>query len=142
MNKIMFLLLSCIVAYSSINAMERYPLHEAIREGDIKRVEALLLSSNGADANKQDNDGEAPLHWAAYKDHLEIVKLLLANHADANWQDNDGKTPLHCAAHNGHLEIVKLLLDKGADANKQDNDGKTPLHWASYKGHLEIVELL
>ena len=38
--------------------------------------------------------GEAPLHWAAYKGHLEIVKLLLDNHADANLQNNDGKAPL------------------------------------------------
>ena len=78
--------------------MERYPLHEAIREGDIKRVEALLLSSNGADANKQDNDGEAPLHCAAYNGHLEIVKLLLDAGADVNMQDNM-VTPLHWAAY-------------------------------------------
>ena len=113
--------------------MERYPLHEAIREGDIKRVEALLLSSNGADANKQNNDGETPLYCASYNGHPEIVKFLLANSADANKQDNYGEAPLHWAAYNGHLEIVKFLLANDADANKQDKGGCTPLYRAVFQ---------
>ena len=41
----------------SINAMERYPLHEAIKNAILDGLKALLLSNNGADANKQDNCG-------------------------------------------------------------------------------------
>jgi len=105
MNKLFFLLLSCIVAQGSVNAMEQFPLHEAAKSGDIDLVEVLLLSNNNAGINLQDNDGDTPLHWAASNDHEAIVKLLLDKGANANLQNNDGETPLQ-------HEIVRMILAK------------------------------
>jgi len=143
MNKIMFFLLSCIVAYGSVNGMvENSPLHEAAKKGDGELVQAIILSNNGADINKRDGLGDTPLHCAAALGHAKIVNLLLAQGAEIDFQGYADQTPLFNAALNCHLEIVKLLLDKGADANLQDKYGETPLDVAVYLGNLEVAKLL
>jgi hypothetical protein len=55
----------------------------------------------------------APLHYAAYKDHKDVVELLLANHADPNATNNDGYTPLRWAMHEGHTDVLELLRQHG-----------------------------
>jgi len=53
-----------------------HPLHDAVRDGDIARVETLL--SKGADVNiSRVNKGFTALHLAAMEGHKEIVQLLL-----------------------------------------------------------------
>ena len=77
MNKLFFLMLSCIVAQGSVNAMEKYPLHEAAKNGDKDLVEALLLSSNGADINLKDQYGRTAFeHAAAEGIRLSAVRII------------------------------------------------------------------
>ena len=143
MNKLFFLLLCCIVAQRPVNAMEQFPLHAAVRQGDIELVKALLLSNHGADINLRDNWGKTPLHRATCNGHEAIVKLLLDKGADINLQDDWlFWTPLHWAASKGHEAIIRLLLDKGTDINLKNNLGYTPLHWAASLGHEATVKLL
>jgi len=63
------------------------------------------------DPNVKDNEGATPLHNAAWRGHLDVVKLLLEHGADPNVKDNAGNTPLHNAARRGRLDVVKLLLE-------------------------------
>lgn len=57
------------------------------------------LLQHGAMVNAQTKAGQAtPLHRAASKGCIEIVKLLIKNKADTCMQDADGKTPLHKAS--------------------------------------------
>ncbi len=144
MKKVIFLVLCWMVAYGSVNAMENNcaSLCEASRNGDVELVKVLLLSSNGADVNMQDENGCTPLYCAVSRDNLEIVKLLLDRRADANKPNKDGWTPLNSAAFHCYREIVKLLLNNGADANKQDNFGSAPLHGAVDYGDQETVKLI
>jgi len=135
-------MLSCIVAQGSVNAMEKFPLHRAVVQGDVELVEALLLSNNNADINQKDNDGCAPLHLAARIGREAIVEFLLNNGANANLQDKDGWTPLYSAACHGREAIVKLLLANGADVNLKDNSGKTPLQIATRKDYQGIVQII
>ena len=67
-------------------------LIEAAMQGDAKKVETLL--DQGAEINCQPR-GITPLHWAAYYDHVKVVKLLLKRKADATIKDQSGNTALH-----------------------------------------------
>ena len=49
-------------------------LHYACEEGKTNAVAALLES--GPDIDLQDNEGHTPLHKAAVRGHLAVVKLL------------------------------------------------------------------
>ena len=78
------------------------------------------------DCEAADTDGLKPLHWAADRGHVDIVRLLLARGAAVDVLDPDGQTPLHYAASCGHLEAAQALLEAGADPAAQDGDGATP----------------
>ena len=109
MNKIIFSILSCMVLNHSVNAMEKYPLHMAVKEGDFELVEALLLSTNDTNVNVQDQNGDTPLHFAAETGNIKIVQFLLNRGANVNLPDKDGITPLGWAADEYYPEIFQLL---------------------------------
>jgi len=88
------------------------------------------LLERGANPNAKGHAGYTPLHLAAFKGHVEIVKLLLERGANPNAEDNNGETPLHLAAQEGRVEIVKLLLERGADPWIADKGGHIPLDYA------------
>jgi len=143
MDKVICLILSCIIAYGSVNAMGRGPLHKAAKLGDLDQVVDLLGYYNCSNVNMQDTWNRTPLHLAAKHGHIRVVRLLLEYGAAVNVQDKDeGRMPLHLAARYGKLEIVRLLLEHDADFNKQDMHGRTPGQCAAINGHHAIVELL
>ncbi len=128
-----FLIGLCFFA-ATAHAADDTSLHDAAKEGNKSKVEALL--AQGADVNARSKYGITPLQLAACSDinidKLPLVKLLLAKGADVNAKDNLGTTPLHEAARcNGSKAIVALLLAQGADVNATNKNGDTPLHTAA-----------
>ena len=109
-----------------------------------------MLLAKGAEVNAKDEDSETPLHEAASKGHLDVVKALLAKGAEVDAKNKYGKTPLLFAAWHDHLDVVKALLSKGAEVNAKTKDGSacwfgcgwTPLHYAAKYGHLDVVNVL
>ena len=116
------------------------PLIEAVKQGDVQVVRALIKS--GADARQPEGDGATALHWAAHRDSEELVRLLLEAGAAARAANDLGVTPLHLAAANGNTAIMKLLLDKRADANAAAASGVTPLMEAARSGSTDAVRLM
>jgi hypothetical protein len=116
-------------------------LHHCARKGLTTSVRRLLSIRN-ITVNVKDVNGETPLHWAAWKGHIEIARLLLQNGAEVNVKNNGGITPLHCAAEHGHVDILHLLVENGADLEAQDVDGERALHWAVLHGNLPFIQEL
>ena len=80
----------------------------------------------------KDQDGNTPLHWAAYNN--ENPNIILALEAgDIQAKNKDGNTPLHWAAYNNENPdfITVLIRQAGAHIFARDKDGNTPLHVAA-----------
>ncbi len=68
-----------------------------VRAGVADRDSFAFLLRRGADLNRPDAHGAAPLHLAVGLGHLETVKRLIARGADINQPDGSGRTPLALA---------------------------------------------
>lgn len=75
-----------------------------------------------------DQDEGTPLHIAASKGNLELVRVLVGAGAFVDARSGSGRTPLHLACARGHAEAMCALLDAGADVTARATDGCTPLH--------------
>lgn len=90
---------------------------------------AIKLIEHGANLNIADKRGATPLHRAASKGNLEIVRLFLESldHININAKDICGSTPLHLACEEDRQDVAKLLVQHGADLETNNKDGQNPL---------------
>jgi hypothetical protein len=82
--------------------------------------------------------------WAAYQNHVRMVRLLLDQGADPNQSTYFGN-PLSHACWNDAFEAAEVLIDRGANLCARDAvAGFTPLHWAAGNETLRphLVKLL
>lgn len=120
------------------NPHDETPLMMAAFDNQLKL--AQLLIEKGADVNKT---GWTPLHYAATKGHLQMMRLLLDMHAYIDAESPNGTTPLMMAAHYGTPQATKLLLDEGADPTVKNEKGLSALDFAlngPEKNSVELVE--
>ena len=82
------------------------------------------------------------LHNAAYKGHVEVVRILIASRVDVDKLDDFGSSPLKLAADSGHGDVVALLIPSTKNINAQDNNGHTALIVAAFGRHERVVCML
>uniref|UniRef100_A0A8R1TNN2 ANK_REP_REGION domain-containing protein n=1 Tax=Onchocerca volvulus TaxID=6282 RepID=A0A8R1TNN2_ONCVO len=74
--------------------------------GDLEQAKAMLKNGK-VDKNFQHHgNGWAALHWAARRNHQEIVELLLRAGFDPKSPAKDGKTPLDLVTNEAVKEIL------------------------------------
>uniref|UniRef100_A0A8B9L3P7 Ankyrin repeat domain 6b n=1 Tax=Astyanax mexicanus TaxID=7994 RepID=A0A8B9L3P7_ASTMX len=86
--------------------------------------------------------GRTPLHLAAYKGHLEVVRILLKAGCDLDIEDDGEQTALHRAAVVGNSDVISALIQEGCALDRQDKDGNTSLHEVAWHGFSQSVKLL
>ncbi|MCG3178725.1 MAG: hypothetical protein BIFFINMI_01054 [Phycisphaerae bacterium] len=117
------------------------PADDAAMNGAADAIE--LLAERGADLNRGDaQTGWTPLHWAASRRDVAMVKLLLSKGAKPDATDARGRAPLHAAVDAGDPESAAALLEAGAEVSRPDSYGATPLHAAVRAGSAEMVDWL
>ncbi|MCM3880022.1 MAG: ankyrin repeat domain-containing protein [Vicinamibacterales bacterium] len=132
--------IATLVAGTSMTAAERSTLVETAKTADAGTLRTLIAKK--ADVNAADADGTTALHWAAYRDDLESVDLLLRAGAKVNAVTDLGVTPLYNASQNGSVAMVTKLIAAGANPNLALLAGETPLMVASRAGKTAVVEAL
>lgn len=111
-----------------------------IQAGD--RDAALETIEAGADVNAFQGDGTTPLHWAVYRDDVELARALIARGARPDVINRYGSSPLAEAVNIANVELVDLLLVAGADPESPNDEGQTALMLATRAGSVEIAERL
>lgn len=111
--------------------------------GNCDIVGALLAA--GADANRRDADGEAPLLRAAAAGQTEIIRLL-GEQADLDREtaDAEGRNALAlaCLAEHDDPRVVEALVAIGVDPNRADAHGRTALEHAMAAGRWRLLAVL
>lgn len=131
-------------------------IFDAAIQNDVATVKKFLGDTfDLQDINEIDQYGWTALHYAAYHNHVEMVKFLLENGAKTsqhaheissgsftdfftNFRFNGGETPLMVT----HSPVVAaLLLDAGAKLDEKDLAGWTGLHWAMCRVNPDYISL-
>jgi len=110
--------------------------------GDINLLKTLI-EQDKIDINSRDNDGSTALHWACYKNRLEVAKYLVEHGAELDVANiSEGHTALMWACVGGHLQCIHYLLEQGANVYKVDNRGYNALHHAIQNSHSLVAHFL
>lgn len=121
-------------------------LHWAADMGYKQLTSHLLGWGYARDVNGRDSLCNTPLHYAAQKGHIDIVRMLLARpDVDMNSENHRKETPLHLAAKEGRTEVVKeLSLETSGRlrATEEDKYDRTALQLAVENRHKDIEKLL
>jgi hypothetical protein len=118
-----------------VGAGPRDTMADAIRQGDVARVEALLAAGDPYDE-------AALLRDSAAAGSVPLLALFFRRGAPVLGADREGVTALHRAAREGRLEAITWLLARGAPQEARWGDGLTPLADAAAAGQAEAAELL
>ncbi|XP_030407447.1 inversin isoform X2 [Gopherus evgoodei] len=127
---------------------EMTPLHLTTRHKSPKCLALLLKYMAPGEVDTQDRNKQTALHWSAYYNNPEHVKLLIKHDSNIGIPDIEGKIPLHWAANHkdpSAVLTVKCILDAAPTEsllNWQDYEGRTPLHFAVADGNVAVVDVL
>ena len=133
---------------STSSSSESYDSDEELAKMDEARSdksddELFNPYENRSNPSKSQNENEAtPMHSAAKRGYVEIVRELLKADHECNIRSKQALTPLHLAAKEGYVSVVKELLQRNADPNVADGKKSSPLHAASMAGNLTMVKAL
>ncbi|KAL3851694.1 hypothetical protein ACJMK2_015421, partial [Sinanodonta woodiana] len=97
------------------------------KRSDLKSLKKLLEEHKDLDLDCTDEHGQAAIHYAASRGHVEILRLLQQNGAKLDFPDKQkGKTALHHAVNKDQVKAVEYLVYAGASMIVKDKEGKMP----------------
>ncbi|MCA9409418.1 MAG: ankyrin repeat domain-containing protein, partial [Candidatus Omnitrophica bacterium] len=127
------------VSKETSNPIQNNPLHEAVQKGNYLIVSRLISNAND-EINKQNINGQTPLHLALQYNQPYIAKLLLNADARLDITNNEGEQAIHYAARYGLTAMIKEFLENGININVPALGTEyTPLHLAASNNQVNTV---
>lgn len=116
----------------------------AVKAGDAKTVETLLVRHRGNPDTREPETGLTLLMMAAARGDAAVARLLVEHGADVFTTDpRTGATALHKCGQGGSVEVARLLLDAGAHLDAvTPSMGHTPLMDALWYKWPDLVRFL
>jgi ankyrin repeat protein len=143
MNRYRMLVGGCALALwmtGPLAGAEQSQVADAAMKGDRATLGALLQRK--ADVNAVQVDGTTALHWAVYRDDLEMADQLIRAGARVDAANPEGITPLSMACLYGSVSMINRLVKAGADVKQRGPNGQTLLMLAARNGQPEAISLL
>jgi ankyrin repeat protein len=128
-SQIVFLFSMLLAGSVSASAASAVEIHRLIEDGEIDKAKALLVKDPKLIQSCDPDNDETPLHIAAHRNHVALVKYLLEHAAAVNARAYNKFTPLHLAK---DPDVVKLLIEHKADLEARDSFDCTALQDAAY----------
>ena len=137
-----------------LDSQKRTPLFNAIQNGHLKSVEALVSSTNDVNLTQTDLNGNTVYHVCAETNNFEAMRFLLTR-KDVKYQqalyinNHNHDHVIHTACAHGNLEIIRLVLSKLNDdflistetyLSQFNTQGYTCFHIACINGYFNIIE--
>ena len=113
-------------------------LYDVCGNDDIEETVDLL--NRGADPNALVGGVYNSLHWAAAKNRLEIIKILLGRGAILDGFSSRGCSALLFALFCDHLEICLLLISRGADLRVVSDDNSSLADYGKNRSLAPLVK--
>ena len=140
---------------------------KACEEGDLAKVNALIVGSTKEVLNEKDEDGRNALHYVAMHGMVPEIKTLIEIGVNP-YRDNEGNFPLDLAIKNGNQEAqeilkqydldlglqfcsinndfvkIKELLEKGANTEFKHkwSEERNAFHFATTMGNVQSMNML
>jgi len=87
-------------------------------------------------------NGEVPVHAAAFEGDLAALKILRKKGVDLNARTNDGRTILHFAVQAPSTDALRYLLAGIVPLNVRDSAGVFPVHLAAQNPNPAVLRVL
>ncbi len=112
----------------------------AAERGDKAAIRVLL--DRKADVNSPQPGNVTALHWAVYRNDLEMADMLIRAGANVNAANREGDSPLAMASQYGNAPMIDRLLKAGANGMQTGIAGRTMLMLAAHSGNVDAIRLL
>jgi ankyrin repeat protein len=87
----------------------------------------LCLAQRGASLDCLDINGSSLVHWAAYVNDLEFLRMLKSFKVQINRRNILGQTPLHMACQGNAAEAYWFLIGEGLDPDELTKEQLSPI---------------
>lgn len=132
------------------NSDEEIPLNLSIMFDNVSSepgaILRLLLNKRRTNTDLYNDEGERPLHLAAYSGRVDLIRMLLDRGAGLNLLDDNENNALHHATMNynssGAEATVEFLLSRGINSDIRNMQGNTALHYAADSGDIKVIKAL